>query len=294
LIWTNQAAASLVAGIAPHLRVKSRQAAALLRFHEHVRACMRKRDAQGYLLPFTPEERSFREAYHAYVKHLNARGPQSDPPSPSEPGIDGPQPSPGERPVISLDYLAGFIDAEGSFMITKSRGASEASLYRARLTLTNTDRAILAEVQRTLGGNLVNNRRPHPGWKQGYQLVWTGRMVDRVLPAIASKVVLKRRQASLLLEFAHHLRNTQKSRRGRNARFFASHPREVNDYRERLYLQMKELNARGSSSRRELEPVADDALLCIEPAEHHPDAHSDLHAGGLDVREHRGDPEPVV
>lgn len=284
LIWTNEAAARLIAKIAPYLRIKSRQAAALMRFHDHVRGSPRRRDSKGHLLPLTPEEREYRAAYHAYVKRLNARGPVSETPSPSEPGFADVPPSLEPRVPISPEYLAGFVDAEGSIMIARYQGAGQ-WLYRSRMTLTNTDRAVLAGIQEAYGGNLVDNRRPHPGWKQGFQIVWTGRMIDRVLPLIASRVRLKRKQAFLLMEFVDHMKKTGRSRLGSP---------EVRSYRERLWMRMRELNARGPSPRGELEPVSGDALLGVQPAEDLPDAQPDLHAGGLDVREHRGNPEPVV
>ena len=52
LIWTNAAAARFLFEISPHLRVKSRQAAVLHQFVQHLQKCRRRRDRLGRLLPF--------------------------------------------------------------------------------------------------------------------------------------------------------------------------------------------------------------------------------------------------
>ncbi len=57
LIWTNAAATRIIETVSPHLRVKTRQAKALLEFADYVRDCRRRRDKKGRLLPLSERER---------------------------------------------------------------------------------------------------------------------------------------------------------------------------------------------------------------------------------------------
>lgn len=71
-------------------------------------------------------------------------------------------------------------------------------------------------------------------------------------------------------------------------------PDDVLGVREEMRQRIMRLNAKGPLLGSELESVSGDALLSVQPAEHHSDAHADSHGGGLDVREHRGNTGSVV
>lgn len=130
LIWTNSAAAGVLRALAPHLRVKARHAAALLRFQAHVTESARSRDPAGRLLPITRREQRIRAQFHAQLKSMNRRGSPVRSWGKSRPN------SSGDKARISGEYLAGFVDAEGSLMIAKFRAASPGRWhYRARASL---------------------------------------------------------------------------------------------------------------------------------------------------------------
>ena len=242
LIWTNAAGARLLEEVAPHLRIKSKQAEAVLRFHCHTRTYQRNRDLGGRLLPLPEQELEFREEFYKYLKRLNARGPRGLTP--------GPRKAPQERwRRLSVEYLAGFLDAEGALMIAKWRGQRSWNPgYRARISLANTNRSALEEVRRAFGGILVNSARAKVGWKQCYQLVWTGGMVEKLLSRLFPHLLIKRKQAAVLLDLIRHRKGTRQGRRGPNGRFFAPLPDYIIAYREALYTRMRELNAKGSLS----------------------------------------------
>src|SRR5207249_4186389 len=110
LIWTNAAAARLIAEVAPRLRAKSTQARELLRFQNHLRACRRRRDQLGRLLPLSPRQREIRESFHRRLKSLNRRGP-------TIPLSRGARSLRQVSRKVSTEYLAGFTDAEGSLIL---------------------------------------------------------------------------------------------------------------------------------------------------------------------------------
>jgi len=236
LIWTNAAAARLVQTVAPHLRVKSGQARALLNFADHLRQCHRTRNRLGQLLPLSPEELRTRRAMYERVKLMNARGPPSGEARPRS------RCSRHRRQGPSAKYLAGFLDAEGSIMISRTRGPGYIRpTYRARVAISNTDKAILQDVQRAFVGILANQPPPKAAWKHSYQLVWSEGMVSRLLTSIAPHLQLKREQATVAFRFIHH-----KARVRRHGGGFAPLSDGTVAFRESLYRRMQALNARGS------------------------------------------------
>ena len=236
LIWTNAAAVKLLEKVAPHLRVKSEQATALLEFNEHVRAGRRIRDSAGHLLPLTEGDLGVRATFHERLRRLNMKGESVRPDAPVH---SSPNPT-----HLSAAYLAGFIDAEGCLMIPKSTQANGRSHYRARISIGNTDKPVLEDIRAQFGGIMTNQSPEKIGWSYSYQLIWSDGMVESILAAVMPYLVGKRRQATIMLDLVHHKKSTLQ---GRNARGFARHPETVAAFRENLRRQMKELNAKGPS-----------------------------------------------
>ncbi len=144
---------------------------------------------------------------------------------------------------ISLRYLAGFVDGEGSLMITRSRSRKSGHVqYRARFTVTNTDRGILEEICRDHGGTIHKLGRQKPSWKPAYMLVWTDGLIANLLSLLGPHLRLKRRQSAVQLEFIRHKKDTPHNFDGR---FITHHPPEVVQVREDFYQQMKGLTVRG-------------------------------------------------
>ena len=237
LIWTNSGAAGVLRAFAPHLRVKARHAAALLRFQAHVNESARSRDPAGRLLPITRREQRIRARFHAQLKSMNRRG------SPVRSWGKSRTHLSVHEARISGEYLAGFVDAEGSLMIAKFRAASPGRwYYRARASLDNVDGQVLREIQRTYGGILFRPRRRKPGWRVVYKLVWTGDRTERLLHPILPHLRVKRKQGELLLRFMQHRSQTSLRRVGTRA---TPLPDRVIALRERFHARMRELNARG-------------------------------------------------
>ncbi len=237
LIWTNSAAAGVLRALAPHLRVKARHAAALLRFQAHVNESARSRNPEGRLLPITRREQRIRARFHAQLKSMNRRG------SPVRSWGKSGANSSVHAARISGEYLAGFVDAEGSLMIAKFRATSPGKwYYRARASLDNVDGQVLREIQRTYGGILFRQRRRKSGWRVVYKLVWTGDRTERLLHPILPHLRVKRKQGELLLRFIQHRSQTRLRQIGTRA---SPLPDRVIALREGYHARMRELNARG-------------------------------------------------
>lgn len=243
LIWTNAEAAEVITKVAPFLRVKSHQAGALLRFYRHIRKTKRARDSGGRLLPLSRLESRFREIFHEYVKSMNARGPPTRTHA-LRAGLQRPAHQSKESP--SLEYLAGFFDAEGSLMIIRSKGiGSRKPRYGARMALANTNRDVLEDIQRAYGGLLFSYLPRKVGWKPSNYLIWTGKRVHRVFPLIVSHLRLKRPQARILMEF---LQRDRRATEGENGRSFGPDADREAEFCENLWTSIRALNARGSST----------------------------------------------
>jgi len=240
LIWTNAAAAKLVAAIAPYSTVKSRQAAVLLQFQRHVERCTRIRDSLGHLLPLSDREREIRESFYQRVKHLNTRDVAV------RRLMRGGNRKRRKSRTLSDRYLAGFIDGEGSLMINKAENRKNWNpSYRPRISISNTDRFVLEEIRQTYGGILVYEPRVHRGWNNAYQLIWVGGMVAQVISSIKPYLQIKQPQAAVLSSLLRHISETRQGRQGSNGGYFAFHPDKVVAFRERLYRRIRKLNAKG-------------------------------------------------
>ena len=133
----------------PFLIAKSRQAHALLAFDERIQARrnqIRSRDRAGRLLPMPKREAKAREATYLRLKWMNRTGPGGQ-----WQRLTGPLAR--KRIGPSARYVAGFMDGEGSLMIAKVRIAKgRLPQYHARVSLGNTNRVVLALIQRKYGG----------------------------------------------------------------------------------------------------------------------------------------------
>lgn len=158
---------------------------------------------------------------------------------------------PADHWSLSKEYLAGFIDGEGSLMIQKWKDWRYPNPhYKPRISIANTDRAVLEDIQQLYGGILADQPPRNARWSFAYQLIWTDGKVERVLRSVKPYLRIKREQARVLSELIRHKRRTRQGRKGPNGRFFAAHPNEVVTFRESLHRRIKELNAKGVSPHR--------------------------------------------
>ena len=128
-------------------------------------------------------------------------------------------------------------------MILRSkRPSGSGTEYRARISVSNTDRAVLADLQMNCRGILTNQPTQNARWRHAFQLVWTDGMVEPILLLMLPYLEVKRRQADLMMTFLRHKKCT---RQGREGRYFAPLPDKIIAYREDLHRRIQTLNARG-------------------------------------------------
>lgn len=100
---------------------------------------------------------------------------------------------------MTADYLAGFMDGEGSIMLVRNKKGSK--LLYPRVCVTNTNRGILEKIAETFGGRIKTHWNiPNPRWKTAY--AWTTTSMEQtrwVLLCLRPYLILKRPQADAVL-----------------------------------------------------------------------------------------------
>ena len=97
-------------------------------------------------------------------------------------------------------YIAGIIDGEGSLMVYPFKSKDGYTIYQARLTVGNTKKELIDYLEKTTGIGRV--RVSHtPRGKPFYYWALHGNNIRKFLPGILPYLLLKRKQAGLLLEY---------------------------------------------------------------------------------------------
>jgi hypothetical protein len=110
----------------------------------------------------------------------------------------------GKMPKLSAGYVAGFIDGEGCLSVFKSKPRPSRSYaeYVAVLVVVNTNRDVLEAIRDWVGtGTVYDASRASAMHKRTYQYHAKGRQLIPILKRLMPHLVVKRRQARLMLDF---------------------------------------------------------------------------------------------
>jgi len=98
---------------------------------------------------------------------------------------------------ISLEWLAGFFDGEGSITVVHSISKKHKQ-YFLSVGLTQSNFDVLDKIRREYGGNLYKKSK-QTGRHQGYELRWTSKAAIEFLSILAPYLVVKKPQAEIAL-----------------------------------------------------------------------------------------------
>lgn len=146
--------------------------------------------------------------------------------------------------MVSVEYLAGFIDGEGSLSLSRIPRGQSYLEYCARVTISNTNRAILREIKEVWGGTIHSMGVRNSRWKPGFVLVWTNAAAARLLRRARRHLRLKSQHAEALLEFTEHLQKC-KRRRDEAGRLLPYSKQEM-ELRKAFFGRLKRLNRKGA------------------------------------------------
>lgn len=150
--------------------------------------------------------------------------------------------------AVSLAWLAGIIDGEGSIYISKRNRLSDPVRhyknveYELFLEVGNLSKAMILKAQDIIGGKGSLQEKNYGG-KPYYRLCLCSRDAETVLKAIQQYLVAKQKRAKLALEF-----QGLKTRFMKNGRF-TEPPKDILDRREEIYVELSRINANGAESK---------------------------------------------
>lgn len=153
-----------------------------------------------------------------------------------------------QTPALVYAWAAGFVDGEGTIVVSRRRSASRSTskrsygVYALEVKAYQKGPFPLRILRRLFGGWLYQYKTQHRTWRDGrvrrrWCWVWCCRAdrAERALGLMLPFMAVKRQEAQLGLKFLKYLRE-QKRKRG-NGRYSTA----VLQRLERYHLRMKEL-----------------------------------------------------
>lgn len=152
---------------------------------------------------------------------------------------------PSTRRRLTWAYVAGFVDADGSIMITFQN--KKMQYYSVMVEVSQKDPFILHELQKKFGGNVYDymhkNKKygdiPNSNWRIQNNIAYD------FLVKIRKHLILKRKQADLAIKFQEHIRDWYKNNHKKCKPESGEKrlPQWVLNYREKMRSEMARLNS---------------------------------------------------
>lgn len=155
--------------------------------------------------------------------------------------------------MISWQYLAGMIDADGSIGTTRT-GAKRNVV--GRVMVANTNQEFLYTLKNEFGGTVSIRDKGHKkNWKPFGLICWSNRQAEIILENVLPFLIIKKKQAELCIELIQ-MRNASKKERynyisnpvvGLKGRVVAQLKPNIRAREEELSALIKSLNTKGIS-----------------------------------------------
>lgn len=145
-----------------------------------------------------------------------------------------------ELGLISPQYLAGMVDADGCISVIKMAkcGRGVRDRHELRLHVTNTNKEFIYMLKEQMGGHVRTSRQGNLKWKQAYNWSTQGARAEAIIREIMPHLIIKHERAEVALE----LRATMGHRKGQGYKV----PPEVMAKRDEIHEKMRLLNLRGA------------------------------------------------
>jgi hypothetical protein len=103
---------------------------------------------------------------------------------------------------MDLSYLAGFVDGEGYIGLPANLRLNRNPFYRPTLTIYNTHRGVLLQIKEFIGfGRVYTGTSRGPHCQPTYLFKADGRRIAPILEQLLPFLIVKRKQAELVLEY---------------------------------------------------------------------------------------------
>lgn len=163
--------------------------------------------------------------------------------------------------MISWQYLAGMIDADGSIGTTRTGRKRNVV---GRVIVANTNQAFLYTLKDNFGGTVsIRDKGSKEGWKPFGSIAWSNRKAEMILSNTLPYLIIKAEQAKLCLELIR-MRDLSKSERfvyekhpqkNFTERTLATLKPEIRAREEFLATELKRLNKKGVPIEEKVEDV---------------------------------------
>jgi len=146
---------------------------------------------------------------------------------------------------LSYEYIAGFVDADGSINLIKMKpvpsGRCVNNTYTVKLQVYSQNLDVLCDIRETIGGRIASPQ----GTRSTYYLYLGGAEAVSALKALEPFLRIKQEQARICIEFKQHMEDGvnnkgQSDKRGKGNRPMLSGA--VVAYRESVFQKMKRLH----------------------------------------------------
>src|SRR3989442_719507 len=97
--------------------------------------------------------------------------------------------------MIPVQCLAGFVDGEGYLGLARIRRHHRSPEYCLRLSIYNTNRMILEDIQRTTGGTMSVIGQRQAGWKFPNAFIWPNPAAAKLIRKINPFLIVKPKQS---------------------------------------------------------------------------------------------------
>lgn len=153
----------------------------------------------------------------------------------------------------SLEYIAGFIDGEGTIGLNRLHPSAASKtrkrvLLRPRFQASSTCKKILEDLQEVFGGSISKVRPSKQNHKPGY--IWSAsyKTFSETLSALLPYLRIKHRQAELVLEataiiggIGHQRKHVTEGRQRGQFAYTGPYPKRL----WQIHRELKRLNKRG-------------------------------------------------
>lgn len=151
-----------------------------------------------------------------------------------------------KAPLVSAEWLAGFMDGEGTISLTtrRSRNGRRRPYWEPVVSLVNTNQGVMASIFAQWGGSISNTLRAPsrpPNHRVCYHIKWYGSAAMYLIESIRPYLLMKQQQADLVHEFMTRVSKMPPTgRRGLSDEEF--------EWRKETAVKVQLLNAKGVSN----------------------------------------------
>lgn len=146
---------------------------------------------------------------------------------------------------IKWSYVAGLFDGEGTFTMSSLKRKGLPDYVFGEIYITNTNQEIMSWLKDNFGGSIRVSRYGEKGWKDCYKWFLSQKGRRQFIEQIIPFLIIKKKQASLLLELFTLMELQKASKRGTGGLTKS----EVTS-RNKILLQVKILNKRAVKTSR--------------------------------------------